>query len=131
MRPGPRGQTGRESITHEGPTRLPEARRAIQSGKLPRKCGLIAVRHDTQYELTIAAETLAVSGAKLPVPEASEERARLEERVAQIRHLIETLDLIYDVFGAKRASDDWGKELAKMQKWLQREERSRATSGVA
>ena len=33
----PRGQTGHETISSEGPTRLPESRRAIQSGKLPRK----------------------------------------------------------------------------------------------
>jgi hypothetical protein len=120
----PRGQTGKESITHEGPTRLPEARRAIQSGKLPRKAGMIVVRHDSQYDLTLNAETLAVSGARLPAPEAAEERARLEERVGQIRHLIETLDLLYDAFGRKRASDEWSKELARMQKWLQREERN-------
>src|SRR5947209_1946630 len=55
----PRGQTGRETITSDGPTQLPEARRAIQSGKLPRKVGLIVVRHDHQYELTLQAETLA------------------------------------------------------------------------
>ena len=36
----PRGMTGHETITFEGPTRLPEAMRAIQGGKLPRKCGL-------------------------------------------------------------------------------------------
>ncbi len=118
----PRGQTGRESITHEGPTRLPEARRAIQSGKLPRKTGLTIVRHDAQYDLTLAAENLAVSGAKIPAPESSEERARLEERVTQIRHLIETLDLMLDAFGTKRASDGWTKELGRMQKWLVREE---------
>jgi hypothetical protein len=118
----PRGQTGRESITHEGPTRLPEARRAVQSGKLPRKAGLTVVRHDAQYDLTLAAENLAVSGAKIPAPESSEERARLEERVTQIRHLIETIDLLIDAFGVKRASDNWGKELARMQKWLLREE---------
>ena len=59
----PRGQTGKETIPSDGPTRLPEARRAIQAGKLPRKAGLILVRHDNQYELTLQAETLAVSGA--------------------------------------------------------------------
>ena len=80
----PRGQTGRESITSDGPTRLPEAPRAIQSGKLPRKVGLIVVRHDQQYEMTLQAETLAVSGCRLPAPEAADERARLEER----RHAI-------------------------------------------
>jgi hypothetical protein len=120
----PRGQTGKESITHEGPTRLPEARRAIQAGKLPRKAGLIVVRHDAQYDLTLTAETMAVSGARLPAPESGEERARLEERVTQIRHLVETLDLLYDAFGQRRAGSDWGKELARMQKWLQREDRN-------
>ena len=124
----PRGQTGRESITSDGPTRLPEARRAIQSGKLPRKVGLTLVRHDHQYELTLQAETLAVSGARLPAPEASEERARLEERMTQLRHLLETLDLLYDAFSVKRAGDQWAKELAKMQKWLERDERGRSSA---
>lgn len=124
----PRGVTGRESITHESPTRLPESRRAIQSGKLPRKCGLIVVRHDTQYELAINAETLAVTGAKLPAPESGDDRARLEERVTQLRHLVETLDLLYDAFGNVRASGEWTKELAKMQTWLAREERGRMSA---
>jgi hypothetical protein len=120
----PRGQTGRETINSDAPTRLPESRRALQSGKLPRKTGLTVSRHDQQYELTLSAESLAVSGARLPAPEATEERARLEERVTQLRHLLETLDLLYDAFAAKRASDAWNKELARMQKWLKRDEGS-------
>src|SRR5438105_4070222 len=92
----PRGQTGRESITSEGPAKLPEALRAIQAGKLPRKAGLTLVRHDHQYELTLQAETLAVGGARLPAPQATEDRAGLEERVTQLRHLLETLDLVYN-----------------------------------
>jgi hypothetical protein len=124
----PRGQTGRESITSEGPTRLPEARRAVQSGKLPRRAGLTLVRHDCQYELTLHAETLAAGAARLPAPEAADERGRLEERVTQLRHLLETLDLLYDAFGRRRLSDAWPKELAKVQKWLQREDRSRLSA---
>ncbi|MBY0232572.1 MAG: hypothetical protein K2W96_25105 [Gemmataceae bacterium] len=126
----PRGQTGKESISHEGPTRLPEARRAIQSGKMPRKAGLIVVRHGSQYEFSLGAETMAVSGAKFPAPEETEERARLDERVAQLRHFLETVDLLYDAFGSRRASDAWPKELGTMQKWLQREERRAATGSV-
>jgi hypothetical protein len=124
----PRGQTGRETITSDGPTRLPEARRAIQAGKLPRRVGLTVVRHDQQYELTLQAETLAVSGARLPAPEAADDRARLEERVTQLRHLLETLDLLYDAFSQRRAGDAWPRELAKVQKWLQREDRSRLSA---
>jgi hypothetical protein len=121
----PRAQTGKETIQSDGPTRLPEARRAIQAGKLPRKVGLLLARHDNQYELTLQAETLAVGGARLPAPEGNEERARLEERVALLRGLLETLDLLYDAFGRVRLSENWTKELAKVQKWLQREERGR------
>jgi hypothetical protein len=121
----PRGQTGRQGITSDGPARLPEARRAIQAGKLPRKAGLTLVRHDHQYELTLQAETLAISGARLPAPEEAEERGRLEERVTLLRHLLETLDLLYDAFGRVRLGEGWPKELVKVQKWLQRDDRGR------
>jgi len=114
----PRGQTGRESIASAGPAQLPESHRAIQAGKLPRKAGLTIVRHDHQYEVTLQAETLAVSGARLPPPDATEDRARLEERVMQVRHLLETLDLLYNAFGERRFGGGWAKELAKIQKWL-------------
>jgi hypothetical protein len=124
----PRGQTGKESIQSEGPARLPEARRAIQAGKLPRKVGLTLVRHDHQYDLTLQAETLAITGAKLPPAETDEERAQLEERVSLLRHLLETLDLLYDAFGHRRCGAEWPKELARMQKWLQRDERARVSA---
>jgi hypothetical protein len=124
----PRGQTGHETISHDGPTRLPEARRAIQSGKLPRKAGLTLVRHDQQYELAVHAETLAVGAAKLPAPsdDAQDARARIDERADQIRGLVETLDLLYDAFGKKRFGKEWEAELTAMQKWLRREERRAA-----
>jgi hypothetical protein len=38
---------------------------------------------------------------------------------------VETLDLLYNHFGRIRAGESWPKELAKMQKWLQREEKPR------
>ena len=45
--------------------------------------------------------------------------------MALLRGFLETLDLLYDAFGRVRLSENWPKELAKMQKWLQREERGR------
>lgn len=119
----PRGQTGYETISHEAPVKLPEAKRAIQSGKLPRKAGLTLVRHDVQYEFTLHAETLAVGSAKLPPSEEEDDRARLEERANRIRHLMETLDLLFEAFGQVRFTSAWNDELAKMQKWLKREEK--------
>lgn len=124
----PRGQTGHETISHEGPTRLPEARRAIQSGKLPRKAGLTVVRHDQQYEFTLHAETLAVGSGKMPnLPDdVKDARARLDERADQIRAFVETLDLIYDAFTRQRFGPGWKETLPKMQRWLAREERRAA-----
>jgi hypothetical protein len=117
----PRAETGSETIRHEGPTKLPEAKRAVQSGKLPRKAGLTAVRHNDQFEFALQAETLAVSAAKLPPvgEEITEERARMEERITQIRDLVETVDLIYEAFARVRLTSDWPKTtLPKLQKWL-------------
>ena len=124
----PRGVSGHETISHEGPTRLPEALRAIQSGKMPRKCGLTVVRHDVQYEFAIHAETLAVGSAKIPAPEDEDARARLDARAQQLRDLIETLDLLYDAFGEVRFSAEWVKMLARMQRWLGRDEDRKAAA---
>jgi hypothetical protein len=123
----PRGQTGKESISSDGPTKLPEALRAIQAGKLPRKAGLTLVRHDQQYDLTLQAEALALGSARLPPPEGDEERGRLEERVTQLRHLLETMDLLYNAFLQRRLGDPWEIECAKMKKWLRRDERRQAS----
>ena len=114
----PRGQFGRESFSSDGPAKLPEAHRAIQAGKLPRKMGLTLVRQDAQYELTLQAESLAISGAKLPAPEEEDQHARVEERITQVRHLLETLDLIYAAFIQRRLGDAWTKEASKIKKWL-------------
>jgi hypothetical protein len=114
----PRAETGKESIMSDAPTRLPEARQAIQSGKLPRKVGMIVVRHDKQYEFTLHAETLAITSAKVPAPEEDDDRARLDTRIDTVRHLVETLDLLYDAFGARRFASSWPKDLARIQKWL-------------
>jgi hypothetical protein len=124
----PRAQSGRASIHSDAPTRLPEAARAIQSGKLPRQAGMILVRHGQQMECTLQAETLAVSGAKLPALEEEDERALLEERVGQIRHLIETIDLLYDTFLQRRLSTNWPKDVKRLQRWLKGDDRSRAAT---
>ena len=121
----PRALSGNETIRSDGPTKLPESRRAIQSGKLPRQAGLILVRQDQQYELTLQAETLAVGGAKFPAPEERDERARQAERVEQLRHLIETVDLLYDAFLGRRLEAGWSRELELMKSWLQRDEKAR------
>ena len=116
----PRGETGRDSLTDDAPTRLPEAFRALQSGKLPRKAGLVLVRHGAQYELTLQAETLAVSGALIPKPEEGKLAAN-EVRIARIdslRHLTETLDHLFDAYRRRRIGSGWSQEVSRIKRWL-------------
>ncbi|GAC1467816.1 MAG: hypothetical protein NVSMB9_09820 [Isosphaeraceae bacterium] len=115
----PRGETGRDCLTNEGPTRLPEAFRALQAGKLPRRAGLIVVRQGQQYELTVQAETLAVSGASLPKPEGASASEVQFARVDSLRHLVETLDLLYDAYGRRRTGEGWNTELSRIRRWLE------------
>jgi hypothetical protein len=117
----PRGETGRDQLTDDAPTRLPEAFRALQSGKLPRKAGMILVRQGAQYELTLQAETLAVSGAALPKPE-DDGLSRHEQRMARIdglRHLSESLDLLFQAYLLRRTGAGWTDELGRIRRWLQ------------
>jgi hypothetical protein len=116
----PRGETGRDSVTDDAPTRLPEALRALQAGKLPRKAGLVLVRHAAQYEFTLQAETLTVSGAALPKPE-DEGLAPHDVKIARIdslRHLTETLDLLFDAYRRRRVGKSWSKEVDRIKRWL-------------
>ncbi len=117
----PRGESGKGTITSEVPTELPEAVQAIRSGKLPRKAGLTLVRQGEQYEMTIQAESLAVSGAKVYTDdEASEGRGILEDRIEQLRALNETLDLLFHAFCERRIGADWSSELKAMRRWLKK-----------
>jgi hypothetical protein len=114
----PRGENGRDQLTTEGPTKLPEAFRALQAGKLPRKAGLIIVRNGIQYDLTLQAETLAVSGAALPKAEGRGPHEVHWARVDSLRHLVETLDLLYDAYGRRRIGPDWSRDLGRIRDWL-------------
>ena len=49
----------------------------------------------------------------------------MEERVGQLRHLLETVDLLYDVFLKRRLSSTWPTERERMQSWMHREEKGR------
>jgi recombination associated protein RdgC len=117
----PRGETGRDQLADDVPTRLPEALRALQAGKLPRRAGMILVRHGAQYELTVQAESFAVSGAALPKPE--EGRLSPSEfrvaRLESLRHLTESLDLLFAAYVDRRTSNVWPEELGRIRGWLQ------------
>ena len=114
----PRDESGKETITAEGPTNLPEAMQAIRSGKLPRKAGMTIVRHGEQYDLTIQPESFMVSGAKIHVEDTSEGRGVLEDRIESVRSLHETVDLLFRAFCEQRVGKNWNGELQHIGQWL-------------
>lgn len=114
----PRGETGKETISAEVPTALPEAFRAIQSGKLPRRVGLTLVREGETYDLTLQPETLTVSGAAIDPAEGASEGTPLESRIASLRRLTETLDLLFQAFCQQRLTKSWRAQEEAITEWL-------------
>jgi hypothetical protein len=118
----PREESGKETITAEAPTRLPEAALAIRSGKLPRKAGLTLVRHGEQYELVLQAETFSVSGAKIRTDEeASQGHGALEDRLESLRNLEEIIDLVFRAFCDRRIGKAWPGDLEQIRRWLKKD----------
>ncbi len=123
----PQGESGKGTITAEDPTQLPEAAQAIRSGKLPRKAGLILVRHGVQYELMLQAESFAVGSAKIQVDEEAEGRGIMEDRIENLRVMKETLDLLLQAFCARRVGKEWAGDLKQMRSWLKGKPRARGS----
>jgi hypothetical protein len=119
----PRGLSGTDGFRTEGPDRLPEALRAAQAGKLPRRAGLTLVRDGGQFELTLDAESMAIRAGRVPptAPEAQvTPRGRLEDRVGRIRDMLDAVDQLYAAFVGLRLGGEWALVLPRMQQWLAR-----------
>jgi hypothetical protein len=118
----PQGESGKETITAEAPVRLPEAMHAIGSGKLPRKTGLLLVRDGVQHEFVLQAETFAVSGAKIQLSESGDRAGSgaAEDRVEGLRHLAETIDLLFSAFCKRRLAKAWDADLEQIRGWIRK-----------
>lgn len=113
----PRGESGKETISAECPTKLPEAMQAIRSGKLPRKTGMTLVRDGQQIDLVLQAESFAVSGAKIHFDD--EDEFEIEDRIDSIRRISETIDLMLETFCARRVTKAWNKDVKKIRNWFE------------
>ena len=113
------GQTGRDGLRGEGPSRSPESKDALRTGKVPRKAGLIVDAAGHQYALTLNAEALAVGSLKLPdVEEAESPRVVFEERVAMLRDFGRALDALFDTFLKARGSSGWEGYTSGVRRWI-------------
>lgn len=121
------GQTGKDSLRGDGPSRMPEARDGLRTGKLPRKFGLMLDVNKQQYTLTLSGESLAVAGAKLPdVEEADSPRVLFEERVALLRDLSGTIDAMFETFLKARTTSAWEGHTSAIRRWIMKAEKAAA-----
>ena len=113
------GQTGRDGLRGEGPSRSPEAKDALRTGKVPRRAGLIVEAAGHQYSLTLNPEAMAVGSLKMPdVEEAESPRVVFEERVAMLRDLGRSLDALFDTFLKVRAASAWEGYTSGVRRWI-------------
>jgi hypothetical protein len=113
------GQTGRDSLKGDGPSRMPEARDGLRSGKVPRRAGLVLDINRQQYTLSLNPEAMSVGGAKLPdVEEADSPRVLFEERIALLRDLCAGIDGLYETFLKTRASSGWESCTSGIRRWV-------------
>jgi hypothetical protein len=113
------GQTGRDVLKGDGPSRMPEARDALRSGKLPRKAGMIIDAGRQQYSFSLGAEQLSFGAAKLPdVEEAENPRVLFEERVGLLRELCGAIDGLFETFLKLRGSSGWEGHVNGVRRWI-------------
>jgi hypothetical protein len=113
------GQTGRDSLRGSAPARMPEARDALRSGKVPRRAGLELSAAGQEYNLTLNCETLGCTGTKLPeVEDAESPRVLFEERISLIRDLAKAIDGLFAAFLKVRASSSWEGQTSAIRRWI-------------
>lgn len=114
------GQTGRDALRGTGPTRMPEARDALRSGKVPRKLGLTIDAHGgQQFTFNFNPELMSFGSTRLPeIEDADSPRVLFEERIALLRDFCRAMDGLYDTFLKLRASSSWEPHVGGLRRWI-------------
>ncbi len=102
------------------PASSPEAKEALRQGKLPREAKMRCVRGDREFTWTLKADTLGLSGLKLPtqLKKDDEKHEIFYERMMLLNDLDATLAALYGDFIQLRLADEWDDEVVPlMQSW--------------
>lgn len=102
------------------PASSPEAKEALRQGKLPREAKMRLVRGDREFVWTLKADTLGLSGLKLPtqLKKDDEKHEVFYERMMLLEDLDATLAALYADFVQLRLSDAWDEDIEPlMQSW--------------
>lgn len=113
------GQTGKDSLRGDGPSRMPEARDGLRSGKVPRKATFVVDLNRQQFTFSLNAEQLSFGSLVLPeVEDAETPRVLFEERITLLRDFCKSFDALFDTFLKTRASSAWEGHRGDIRKWI-------------
>jgi hypothetical protein len=102
------------------PASSPEAKEALRQGKLPKEAKMRLIRGDREYTWTLKADTLGLSGLKLPtqLKKDDEKHEIFYERMMLVNDLDATLAALYADFIQLRLADVWDDDVVPlMQSW--------------
>jgi len=114
------GVTGKQTLKGDGPTRLPEAAKALSIGKWPRKVGLLLNNEEKHWALSWQADRHLLSTIRLPEPDESVSSPRevIEVRLADASELMSLIDGLMAAFLSIRLSDQWAAKRTAISQWI-------------
>lgn len=116
-------ETERNIFRGGAPAFSPEAKTALREGKRVQAAKLRVIKEGREWSFRVKAETLDLSGVKIPSLLSKEEDEQFYERMYLLDELEEILDALYAEFIAIRLSDAWlDVMLPAMQRWVQSDE---------
>ena len=116
----PWGVGGKATLRGTMPTRSVEAAKALQSGKWPRRMGLLVAAHGQEFECTLQGDRFAVGGLKLQPPEeaANTPRLEIEDRLDRLGTFDAVLVALYDQFLRERFGREWPTRRQQVSEWI-------------
>lgn len=118
-------EAGKEKSTLTGvaPSGTPEAKRALQQAKLPTRAKIAVRRGEQDFALTLDADTLGLSGVKIPALLTGEGDDPFHERMQLVEEIEGAIEALYKQFLAARVRPGFADEtLPAMYAWLHEED---------
>lgn len=114
-------EAGKEKsrLSGHAPSGTPEAREALRQGKLPIQARVGVRREEQEWALVLDADTLGLSGVKIPALIKGEGEDPFYERIALIEELERAIEALYRQFVVLRLRDGWSRDvLPAMRGWI-------------
>ena len=115
----PYGDAEEVSLRGEGPALSPEAAVALAQGKKLSRAKLALVIEQSEWRFTVRADTLDVTGLRIPLRTSAAEAVWIEQRLEMLRRFFEVFEALFDLFLAARLSPrKWPGETKAIRAWI-------------